>query len=79
MWQVVNLASLGTLTGSFGSADISLPSLASYEKWDTSSLLTNGRLSIVSAPEAGPGLAVLALGLVGVVALRRRNAALRTA
>lgn len=36
VWQVFNLASLGTLTGSFGSADISLPSLASYEKWDTS-------------------------------------------
>jgi autotransporter-associated beta strand protein len=77
VWQVFDLASLGTLTGSFGSANISLPSLSAGEKWDTDSLLTNGRLSIVSAAEAGPGLAVLALGLVGMAALRRRSVTVR--
>jgi hypothetical protein len=79
VWQIFNVSSLGTLTGSFGSANISLPSLSAGEKWDTDSLFTTGRLSVVSAPEAGPGLVVLALGLVSMVALRRRNVALRAA
>jgi hypothetical protein len=75
-WQVFDLSNLGTLTGSFSTADIFLPTLASGLAWDTTSLLTTGKLSVdavASAPEAGPGLPLLLLCGGFTVLYRRRR------
>lgn len=64
-----------TLLGSFDS--ISLPTLTSYFRWDTSSLETNGQLILaIPEPTSLALLGLLAMSLsnrAGLLVLRRRR------
>jgi len=73
-WHIFDLANLGALSGSYADANISLPTLGTGMKWDTTALFTTGNLAITT-PESGPGLLTLALcGAVGITVARRKGA-----
>jgi hypothetical protein len=66
----------GATTGSF--SEISLPALSDGLSWDTSSLYTDGTISVTPEPSSVALLAAGAIGLLGY-GCRRRRAARRTA
>ena len=75
-WRVFDWSSVGSITGSFASIDIALPTLGAGLAWDTSDLLTtsgafSGTIDIQAVPEPGSVLVGIFCGLS--VALRRRR------
>jgi len=63
-----DILNFGSLDGTFDS--ISLPTLAPGLSWDTSGLYTSGTIGVVPEPAT---VALLGLGVAGLVTRRRRN------
>jgi hypothetical protein len=56
-----------------GSFSLSLPNLGAGKAWNTSTLLTNGTISVAAALAAVPEPASAALALGAILALRTRR------
>ena len=78
-WRIFDWSSVGTITGSFASVDIALPTLSAGLVWDTSDLLTtsgafSGTIDILAVPEPGSLLVGIFCGLSVAMRRRRRQA-----